>query len=68
MLCIESIWVGWEHSPSSMPFWISIVMIAIGLWIRLGILETPVFQRILDQQAVARAPVIEVLRRHPTRK
>ena len=40
-------------------------MIAIGLWIRLGILETPVFQRILDQQAVARAPVIEVLRRHP---
>src|SRR5580693_9731428 len=41
---------GWR-----VPFWISIVMIAIGLWIRLGILETPVFQRILDQQAVARA-------------
>ena len=51
---------GWR-----VPFWISIVMIAIGLWIRLGILETPVFQRILNQQAVARAPVIEVLRRHP---
>jgi MFS family permease len=51
---------GWR-----VPFWISIVMVAIGLWIRLGILETPVFQRILDQQAVARAPVIEVLRRHP---
>ena len=47
------------------PFWISIVMVGIGLWIRLGILETPVFQRILDQQAVARAPVIEVLHRHP---
>ena len=40
-------------------------MVALGLWIRLGILETPVFQRILDQQEVARAPVIEVLRRHP---
>src|ERR1700676_2512980 len=51
---------GWR-----VPFWISIVMVAIGLWIRLGILETPVFQRILDQQEVARAPVIEVLRRHP---
>src|SRR5205085_12691375 len=51
---------GWR-----VPFWISIVMVAIGLWIRLGIPETPVFQRILDQQAVARAPVIEVLRRHP---
>ena len=51
---------GWR-----VPFWISIVMVGIGLWIRLGILETPVFQRILDQQAVARAPVIEVLSRHP---
>src|SRR5580700_6247211 len=51
---------GWR-----VPFWISIVMVAIGLWIRLGILETPVFQRILDQQEVARAPVLEVLRRQP---
>jgi MFS family permease len=51
---------GWR-----VPFWISLVMVALGLWIRLGILETPVFQRILDQQEVARAPIIEVLRRHP---
>jgi MFS family permease len=51
---------GWR-----VPFWISIVMVGVGLWIRLGILETPVFQRILDQQQVARAPVIEVLRRQP---
>jgi MFS family permease len=51
---------GWR-----VPFWISIVMVAIGMWIRLGILETPVFQRILDQQAVARAPVIEVFRKQP---
>ena len=36
---------GWR-----VPFWISIVMVGIGLWIRLGILETPVFQRILDQR------------------
>jgi len=51
---------GWR-----VPFWISIVMVGIGLWIRLGILETPVFQQILDKQAVARAPVLEVLRRQP---
>src|SRR5262249_31600515 len=43
----------------------SIVMVGIGLWIRLGILETPVFQQILDKEKVARAPVLEVLRRHP---
>jgi MFS family permease len=47
------------------PFWISIVMVGIGLWIRLGILETPVFQRILAEEKVARAPVLEVLRRQP---
>src|ERR1700726_4409315 len=51
---------GWR-----VPFWISIVMVGIGLWLGLGILQTAVFQRILDQQAVARPPVFEVLRRHP---
>ena len=51
---------GWR-----VPFWISIVMVAIGMWIRLGILETPVFQRILDKQDMARAPVLEVLRKQP---
>ena len=51
---------GWR-----VPFWISIVMVGVGLWIRLGILETPVFQEILDRQEVAKAPVLEVLRRQP---
>jgi MFS family permease len=40
-------------------------MVAIGLWIRLGILETPVFQRILAENKVERAPTIEVLKRQP---
>src|SRR6202012_5019336 len=51
---------GWR-----IPFLISIVMVGVGLWIRLGILETPVFQRILDRQEVARAPVLEVFKRQP---
>jgi MFS family permease len=51
---------GWR-----VPFWLSIVMVGIGLYIRLGILETPVFQRILDRQQVASAPVLEVIRRQP---
>jgi MFS family permease len=53
------IW-GWR-----IPFLLSIVMVAIGLWIRLGILETPVFQRILAEKRVERAPTIEVLKRQP---
>ena len=51
---------GWR-----VPFWLSIVMVAIGLYIRLGLLETPVFQRLLDLQQTASAPVIEVLRKQP---
>jgi MFS family permease len=51
---------GWR-----VPFWLSLVMVAIGLYIRLGILETPIFQQVIAQERVARAPVIEVFRRQP---
>src|SRR5579885_3614520 len=51
---------GWR-----IPFLISIIMVGVGLWIRLGILETPVFQRILDREEVSRAPVLEVLKKQP---
>ena len=51
---------GWR-----VPFWLSIIMVGIGLYIRLGLLETPVFQRILDRQQIASAPVLEVLRKQP---
>jgi len=37
----------------------------IGLWIRLGILETPIFQQVIADERVARAPVAEVLKRQP---
>ena len=40
-------------------------MVAIGLWIRLGILETPVFQRVIDEERVERVPVLQVLKRQP---
>jgi MFS family permease len=51
---------GWR-----IPFLISIVMVGVGLWIRLGILETPVFRRIVERHQVERAPVIEVFKRQP---
>ncbi len=54
-----AVW-GWR-----IPFLISIVLVAIGLWIRLGILETPVFQAILDKNIVERAPIAEVIKRQP---
>ncbi|HEX3418881.1 MAG TPA: MFS transporter [Stellaceae bacterium] len=51
---------GWR-----VPFWLSIIMVGVGLYIRLGILETPVFTRILEQRRVERTPVIEVIKRQP---
>ncbi|MBV8092402.1 MAG: MHS family MFS transporter [Acetobacteraceae bacterium] len=51
---------GWR-----VPFILSIVLIAVGLWIRLGILETPVFRRVVAENKVERAPMLEVIRRHP---
>src|SRR5436190_4637593 len=51
---------GWR-----VPFWLSIVMVAVGLYIRLGILETPVFARLLEERRVERTPVVEVIRRQP---
>ncbi len=51
---------GWR-----IPFILSIVMVAIGLWIRLGIMETPVFQKVIAEERVERVPVFEVLKRQP---
>ena len=51
---------GWR-----VPFFISIVLVAIGLYIRLGILETPIFTKLTAEKRVERAPMIEVFRRHP---
>lgn len=51
---------GWR-----VPFWLSIIMVGVGLYIRLGLFETPVFSRILEQRRVERTPVIEVIKRQP---
>jgi MFS family permease len=51
---------GWR-----LPFALSIVLVGVGLWIRLGILETPVFQQLLDDRKIEKAPIIEVFKKHP---
>ena len=50
---------GWR-----LPFLASIVLVFVGLYIRLGILETPVFAKLKAKGAVAKAPVVEVLRKN----
>src|SRR4051812_40080193 len=51
---------GWR-----LPFFLSLILVAIGLWIRLGIMETPVFTRLVVERKIARAPMLEVIKRHP---
>jgi len=51
---------GWR-----MPFVLSLVLIGIGLYIRVGILETPVFARLVAEKRIERAPVAEAIRRQP---
>jgi MFS family permease len=47
------------------PFLISILLVGIGLYIRLGILETPIFARLVVERKVSRAPAREVIGRYP---
>ena len=51
---------GWR-----LPFAMSIILVGIGLWIRLGILETPVFQQLLDSNKIEKAPITEVIKKQP---
>jgi len=46
------------------PFLVSLVLVAIGLWIRLKVMETPLFSQLAARQAVAKVPVAEVIRGH----
>jgi metabolite-proton symporter len=48
---------GWR-----VPFLASVLLIVAGLYIRLSILETPTFRRLVAEKQVARQPVLEVVR------
>ena len=51
---------GWR-----VPFFLSIFLIVIGLYIRLNIMETPLFARLVAENRIERAPMVEVIKRHP---
>ncbi|MGH2930601.1 MAG: MFS transporter, partial [Solirubrobacteraceae bacterium] len=50
---------GWR-----VPFLVSIVLVGIGLWIRLGVLETPVFRNLVASGRLERQPLVEALRKN----
>ena len=58
----ESAFLSWGWR---VPFLLSVVLIAVGLFIRLRILETPVFEEMKHARRESRAPLLDVLRDHP---
>jgi MFS family permease len=50
---------GWR-----IPFLLSIILVGVGLYIRLGIMETPIFRKIVDQKRVEPRPMTEVVKRN----
>ncbi len=51
---------GWR-----VPFLIGILLLAVGLYIRLAILESPLFKKLQEEEPDRPAPIREVLRKHP---
>ena len=51
---------GWR-----LPFIASVVLVAVGLWVRLKLTETPAFAKAMKEAPPASVPLAEVLKRHP---
>jgi MHS family shikimate/dehydroshikimate transporter-like MFS transporter len=51
---------GWR-----VPFLVSIVLVGVGLFIRLKVMESPVFQQVKDSGTEASKPIIDVIKTHP---
>jgi MFS family permease len=50
---------GWR-----IPFLLSLVLVAVGLWIRLGLEDAPVYREARRTQQVSRRPLVDVVRTH----
>jgi MHS family shikimate/dehydroshikimate transporter-like MFS transporter len=51
---------GWR-----LPFLFSIVLVAIGIWIRMAIAESPAFLKVKDDKSEVKIPVLEAIKKHP---
>ncbi len=51
---------GWR-----VAFLVSLILVAVGLFIRMSIVEPPIFTEIKQSRREARMPILDVVRRHP---
>jgi metabolite-proton symporter len=47
------------------PFLLSIVLVAVGIYIRLKLMETPAFTRVVETRALSRVPFMDLIRNYP---
>jgi metabolite-proton symporter len=51
---------GWR-----VPFLLSFLLVIVGVWIRMTIAESPVFEKMKEQKQESKMPIIEAITRHP---
>ena len=51
---------GWR-----VPFLVSALLVGVGLFIRLKLMESPAFQRVKETKTEARKPIVDVVRKYP---
>ena len=54
-----------ENWAWRIPFLFSAVLVAIGLYVRLRVLESPEFTAVREKEAVVKMPVLEVFKKQP---
>ncbi len=61
LLTTEEAFLSWGWR---VPFLLSVALVFVGLYIRTGVLETPVFAKLQSQGRVERTPLVQVVRHH----
>jgi metabolite-proton symporter len=56
---------GFDRYGWRIPFLLSILLIGVGLYVRLRVVETPEFESLQKKGTVVSAPILEVIKRHP---
>jgi metabolite-proton symporter len=51
---------GWR-----VPFLVSFILVIVGIWIRMKVAESPVFEKIKEQKQESKIPIIEAITKHP---
>lgn len=63
LLCLNTMGVpAFQEWAWRLPFLASAVLVAVGMWVRLNVAETPSFTKVKDQNAQVRLPFLDCIR------